>query len=181
MAKRQVGKLFCISEGLGLSSQGNVSFFLACAGTRVSHKSSWCYQQLSEGNVSLWVVTAALHNPDGNWSSCWYPDRSKREQIDVGMWATKWVKAGVNRDNRLLQRQTEMIVFAQGARGVSFPCGQHKCKVVFYLIFCNAKVFGFACFFCWISAYPRVAELIYVLPFFGGGFFNCCFSSSERV
>lgn len=43
---------------------------LACSGTRVSHKSSRCYQQLSEGHVSLWVVTAALHYPDGNGSSC---------------------------------------------------------------------------------------------------------------
>lgn len=103
--------LFCFSEGLGPSSHINVSFFLACAGTGLSHKSSWCYQQLSEGNVSLWIVTAALHNPDGNWSSCWYPDRSKREQVDVGMGTTEWLKAGVCRDNWLLQRQTEVIVF----------------------------------------------------------------------
>jgi len=72
MAKPEMGKfvLFCISEGLGLSSHRNISCFLACAGPRVSHKSSGCYQQLSEGDVSLRAVAAALHDPDGNWGSC---------------------------------------------------------------------------------------------------------------
>lgn len=42
--------------------------FPACAGAGVSHQPSWCYQQLSEGHVPLWAVTAALHDPDGNRS-----------------------------------------------------------------------------------------------------------------
>lgn len=58
------------SEGPQLCSHGSVSFSVACAGPGVPHKPSWCHQQLPEGHVPLWALTAALHHPHGHRGSC---------------------------------------------------------------------------------------------------------------
>jgi len=67
------------------------------------------------------------------------------------MGAAGGVKVGLYRDKRLLQRQTEFTVFAKkgisDARDVSFLRGHHTCEVVWYILFCNQRAFGFADFF----------------------------------